>query len=173
MSSRSVLLLPFNKCVDGSHRREVGLLKSKEWTLELGKEFRNSVLLAHEQFLFRKVPKWCDLENDLVLEAIDMQVATERTMEETVTGERLNRYLQWGDRFRETGFLVFSYRSRTQLSNLIIIPRDSGNCFLPAPCNLSAVRTSFLRDQKVYAPYAAQGAIETFFKICLNLNFAC
>lgn len=42
-------------------------------------------------------------------------------------------------------------RNQAQLPNLII-PRDSGDCFLPTPCNLSSVRASFLSDLIIYSP---------------------
>lgn len=54
------------------------------------------------------------------------------------------------------------------VSNLFIVPRDSGDHFLPAPCNFSWVRASFLHDQEVYPLMLPTMLLKRFSRFALS-----
>lgn len=61
----------------------------KRMNVKTGQKAQELGLLAHQQTWFRTAPKWINLENDLVLEAVRTQVADKKSMmEEMLTHER-------------------------------------------------------------------------------------
>lgn len=54
------------------------------------------------------------------------------------------------------------------VSNLFVVPRDSGNHFHPGPCNLSSVRASVLHDQEMYPPMLPTMLLKHFSRFALT-----
>lgn len=68
----------------------------------------------------------------------------------------------------ETSFLVFSYRNQAQLSNLVTVPETG----VTSPSRHPAVSPRPFCVTRRLSPHAAQGAGETFFRICRSMSFS-